>query len=134
MYAGEVLLQKSPISSLLPAISSFYLNFLFQLQPENKLLVDQDLIFQSKQLLSWLKQIIWSVNFSSAIFAEQEKLIFFNFWLAPFCRWNQEAQLHFVSHAHALDVTRASASFRWMEIQLKAWEIFMTLAKFVHWP
>ena len=41
----------------------FYLNHLFQLQLEKELLVDQNLIFQSKQILNWLKQRIWLVNF-----------------------------------------------------------------------
>ena len=37
---------------------AFYLNFLSQLQPERERLVNQDLIFQSKQILNLLKQII----------------------------------------------------------------------------
>ena len=43
---------KSPVLLFLPAIIGFYLNFLFQLQLEKELLVDQDLIFQSKQILN----------------------------------------------------------------------------------
>ena len=50
-----------------------------------------------------MKQRIWLVNFSSALFVEFN---FFKFWLALFYRWNQGAHLHFISHAHAVDVIR----------------------------
>ena len=51
----------------------FYLDFLFQLQLEKGLLLDQDLIFQSKQILNWLKKKrIWLFNFSSDLFVEQK--------------------------------------------------------------
>ena len=39
-------------------------------QLEEELLVDQNLIFQSKQILNWLKPRIWLVNFSSVLFVE----------------------------------------------------------------
>ena len=74
-----VLVQKSPVSLFSPAIISFYLNFLFQLRLKKELLVDQDLFFQSKQILNWLKQIIWLVSFSSAIFVEQKSSICLTF-------------------------------------------------------
>ena len=45
------------------------------------------------------------VNFSGAIFVEQKSPIL-STWPAPFCRLNQRAHLHFISHAHAFDVTR----------------------------
>ena len=98
-------LRLGAVSIFLPVIINFYHNFLFQRQLEKELLVDQGLIFQSKQILNWLKQIIWLVNFSGAIFVEQKSSIL-STWLAPFCRLNQRAHLHFISHAHAFDVTR----------------------------
>ena len=79
-----VLFQKSPVSLFSPAIIRLYLNFLFQLQLEKELLVDQELqilqilqIFQSKQILSWLQQRIWLVNLSGAIFLLGRKFQFF---------------------------------------------------------
>ena len=102
----------------------FYLNFLFQLQLEKELLVDQDLIFQSRQILNWLKQRIWLVNFSSASFVKQKSSIFQllasaflspksgsspSFYVSCACVWRNSAT-----------TCRASASFCWMEIQLNS--------------
>ena len=84
----------------------FHNNFSFQLQLEKELLVDQDLLFQSKQILDWWKQRIWLANFSNALFVEQKSSIFSTYGWRFFCRWIQGAHLHFISHAHALDVIR----------------------------
>ena len=66
-------------SFIIFSIISFYLNFLFQLQIGKQLLVDQDLIFQSKQILNWLKQRICLFNFSGTILVEQKSSIFSTF-------------------------------------------------------
>ena len=123
---------------------AFYLNFLFQLQPERERLVNQDLIFQSKQILNLLKQIIWLVNFWSTLFDEQKKFNFFNFWLALSGRWNQGDHLHFISHAHAFDVIRrefvewalafteweSSLNLYWLSINLIKWNLLQGLKEF----
>ena len=57
----------------------FYLNFLFQLVLGKERLVDQDLIFRSKQILNWFKQRIWFVNFSRGLFVEQNSFLNRNF-------------------------------------------------------
>ena len=52
MYTGEVPLHKGPASLFLPSIISFYLNFLLHFQLKKELQVDQDTIFQGKQMLN----------------------------------------------------------------------------------
>ena len=90
----------------------FHFNFLFQLRLEKELLVDQDLIFQSKQILNWLKQKLWLV-ISQALYLSSKKFNVFNFLLVLFCSWNQGAHLHFISHARSFDVIWALTFAEW---------------------
>ena len=76
---------------------------MFQLQFEKELLVDQDLIFQSKQMLSWLEQTIWFVNFSSALFVEQKSSTFSTFGLHFFVA--EISELNYISSPMRMRLT-----------------------------
>ena len=111
-------------SFIIFSIISFYLNFLFQLQIGKQLLVDQDLIFQSKQILNWLKQRICCL-ISQALYWSSRKVQFFQLLTGAFLSLKSGSSPSFYLSCacvwrNSVTICRASASFSWMEIPAKA--------------